>query len=68
MAKKRRPRLTDGDKVKVVGHMTPGNFKGRVGKIIGVRGTDKMWTVIFSKRSLDWSVFGRHELKKVNGA
>lgn len=39
-------------------------FKWRIGKIVGVRGTDKMWTAIFSKRSRDWSVFYRHELQK----
>ena len=67
MAKKykkyRRPTLKDGDMVRAFGETVPMKFCGRMGVVKGIRGDDKTWTVVFSKRKGDWSVFRREELE-----
>jgi len=60
----RRPRLVDMDLVRVIGNRVPAEFKGRLGTIKGIRGADRTWTVVFSQKTRDWSVFYRHELER----
>jgi hypothetical protein len=62
---KRRVALKDGDMVWVCAPNTPDKFRGLRGVIVGVRGDDRTWTVKFSNRSMDWSVFRREELEKL---
>jgi len=59
----RRPALKDGDSVRAFGKTVPDKFFSRMGVVKGVRGSDKTWTVVFSKRKGDWSVFRRKELE-----
>lgn len=69
MAKKRRPRLKDGDVVEVVDVPDDAEaWRGRRGRIKGVRGRDRTWSVVFTRlvgKGSDTVAFRRHELRKV---
>lgn len=66
---KHRPRLKDGDRVKIVS--VPADmrkFRGATGVVDGVRGDDRTWTVILDKpvrRGESFMVFLRHELVRL---
>ena len=69
MSRKRRPRLEDGDVVEVVNVSDDAAaWCGRRGRIKGVRGRDRTWSVMFIRAvgmGSDMMVFRRHELRRI---
>lgn len=60
-----RQRLKDGDAVNVIRSYVLAPWNGRRGLVKGVRGSDRTWTVVFSEKPRDWSVFRREDLEKI---